>query len=454
MIEIPNNAAYIIEQLEAHGFEAYAVGGCVRDSVLGRNPKDWDITTSARPAEVKNIFRRTIDTGIQHGTVTVMIDKEGYEVTTYRIDGEYEDSRHPKEVIYTANLVEDLKRRDFTINAMAYNPGLGMVDAFGGMEDINNKVIRCVGNPAHRFEEDALRMLRAVRFSAELDFTVEEETQAAIVRQAPSLSKISAERIRTELDKLLCSGHPERLILAYETGITRIVLPELDAMMATEQNNPHHCYSVGGHTIRAIQEMNRLCHAHEEWGEKIHSILVWTMLLHDSAKPGRKTTDEQGIDHFHGHPSESAVLAETILRRLRFDNYTVDTVKRLVYWHDYRFGTGMAAMRRAVNKIGDDIFDYLLAVETADVSAQSDYLRDEKLGRIELAGSLAARIREQEQPVSLRDLKLNGGDLIAMGIPAGRRIGEILGMLLEAVLEDPELNDKGTLKKLAETWNE
>ncbi|MBO4515022.1 MAG: CCA tRNA nucleotidyltransferase, partial [Lachnospiraceae bacterium] len=255
-IEIPQKAKEILDVLHGAGFEAYVVGGCVRDSILGRTPQDWDVTTSARPEEVKALFRRTIDTGIQHGTVTVMMDKEGFEVTTYRIDGKYEDSRHPSEVIFTPSLEEDLKRRDFTINAMAYNDRDGLVDLFGGMEDMEKKVIRCVGDARARFGEDALRIMRAVRFSAQLGYEIEAQTREAIRELAPTLRNISAERIQTELIKLVVSGHPEYLRIAWETGITKVVLPEFDLMMETPQNHPHHCYNVGEHTLVSMTQVS------------------------------------------------------------------------------------------------------------------------------------------------------------------------------------------------------
>ena len=248
-LRLPEAVTSIIRTLESHGYEAYAVGGCVRDSLLGRAPSDWDITTSALPAQVKRLFRRTVDTGLQHGTVTVLMENEGYEVTTYRVDGVYEDGRHPKEVTFTASLEEDLKRRDFTINAMAYNPGTGIVDLFSGMTDMEHKIIRCVGDPLERFTEDALRIMRAVRFSAQLGFSIQDQTKQALSVLAPNLKLVSAERIRTELVKLLVSPHPDYLRTAYEAGITRIFFPEWDACMETPQNTPHHCYSVGEHIL-------------------------------------------------------------------------------------------------------------------------------------------------------------------------------------------------------------
>ena len=318
-INIPENANRIIHTLQSAGYEAYIVGGCVRDAILGKEPDDWDITTSANPDQVKALFRRTIDTGIAHGTVTVMFGKEGYEVTTYRIDGKYEDHRRPTTVTFTRSLLEDMKRRDFTINAMAYNDEEGLIDHFEGMKDLERHLIRCVGDPAERFDEDALRILRAVRFAAQLDFSIEEKTREAIVRQAQYLKDISAERIQVELTKLLLSEHPEELRTAYELGVTEVVLPEFDRMMETEQNNKHHMYSVGEHTLLVVE------------GVSSTKVLRWAALLHDVAKPLTKTTDENG-DHFYGHNEKGVEVARDVLRRLKFDNATIDRVKSLVYW--------------------------------------------------------------------------------------------------------------------------
>ena len=288
-INIPQKAEQILRTLNEAGYEAYVVGGCVRDSILNRVPGDWDITTSALPEQVKALFHRTVDTGIQHGTVTVMMGKEGFEVTTYRVDGEYHDGRHPDAVTFTRSLEEDLKRRDFTINAMAYHPEHGLVDLFSGMEDINRKIIRCVGDPVERFTEDALRMLRAVRFSAQLGFTVEENTKAALARMSGNLEHVSAERIQTELVKLLVSDHPDYLRTAWETGLTREFLPEFDVCMETAQNTPHHCCNVGEHILKSLTEIEN------------DRLLRITMLLHDIAKPVVKKTDENGRDHFKTH---------------------------------------------------------------------------------------------------------------------------------------------------------
>ena len=251
-MEIPAKAEKILNTLQSAGYEAYVVGGCVRDSLLNRTPGDWDITTSATPWQVKALFRKTVDTGLKHGTVTVLDGGEQFEVTTYRVDGTYEDGRHPSSVTFTGSLKEDLQRRDFTINAMAYNKKDGLVDIFGGVRDLDRRLIRAVGDPEKRFEEDALRMMRAVRFAAQLDYKIDEDTAAAIGKLAPNLQKVSSERIRTELEKLLVSDHPEKLRTAYETGLTRYFLPEFDVCMATPQNNPHHCYSVGEHILHSV----------------------------------------------------------------------------------------------------------------------------------------------------------------------------------------------------------
>lgn len=436
-IRLPDKVRLIIAQLEAAGYEAYAVGGCVRDSLLGREPSDWDVTTSAKPQQVKAVFWHTIDTGIQHGTVTVMLDHEGFEVTTYRIDGEYEDSRHPKEVVFTANLIEDLKRRDFTINAFAYNDRSGIVDAFDGMRDLERGIIRCVGEAAERFGEDALRMLRAVRFSAQLGFTIAEDTQSAIRELAPNLGNISAERIQAELVKLLLSDHPDYMRDAYALGITRIVLPELDDAFATAQHNPHHQYTVGEHLMQS------LLHTRADKSLRIAA------LLHDIGKPSVKMTDEEGIDHFHGHVEVSERMAVDILRRLKFDNDTIDKVQKYVRYHDCKPEPSARSVRRAVNKIGAGYFPQVMEIRRADTLAQSDYQRDQKLARIDEIERLFAEIMEKNQCVSLKTLEITGDDLIALGVPRGKRIGVILNQLLDEVLQDPSNNVHEYLMKKA-----
>lgn len=438
IIQLPEKVKFIIDTIMEAGYEAYAVGGCIRDSILLREPSDWDITTSASPYQVKELFRRTLDTGIKHGTVTVMLDKEGFEVTTYRIDGEYEDGRHPKEVTFTRNLTEDLKRRDFTINAMAYNEKDGLVDIFGGLEDIRRRTVRCVGNPLERFSEDALRMMRAVRFSAQLGYRIEEETSNAIRVLASDLKKISAERIQTELVKLLTSPHPDYLRMAYETGITKVVLPEFDLCMITEQKNPHHCYTVGEHTLVAMQAV------------RADKVLRLAMLFHDMGKPLCVTTDEEGIDHFHGHPSASEEIAGNVLHRLKFDNDTIYMVKKLVKYHDQYIEPQPKNVRRAIRKMGEDVFPLLLEVKKADVQAQSDFLREKKEKNLKDVRDVYQRILEENQCVSLKTLAINGKDLIDQaGMKPGKELGEVLNELLDLVTEDPARNTREYLLKVA-----
>ncbi len=444
---IPEKVNIIINELMKHGFEAYAVGGCVRDMILGRKPEDWDITTSATPQEVKKIFRRTVDTGIAHGTVTVLLDKEHFEVTTYRLDGEYEDNRHPKEVSFTSSLTEDLRRRDFTINAMAYNEKEGFVDLFGGMEDIKNGIIRCVGSAIERFDEDALRILRAVRFSAQLDFQIEEATMDAIKSRVLNLNNISAERIRVELNKLLLSDHPDRLRTLYEVGITGVILPEFDLMMKTEQKNIHHSYTVGEHTIRAVSEVaGKLKDCSFDISQR--SILRWTMLLHDIEKPGTISLGKDGQNHFYGHQEKGAVTAKRILKRLKFDNDTLDAVVHLIRWHDYRFVLTPAGMRRAASKIGKDYMELIFEVNRADTSAKNPEHTAEKYEKLSKARELYSEILSAKECVSLKELNINGRDLIEEGFKPGKELGETLNRLLEAVIENPQLNKRQTLLEI------
>lgn len=445
-IQIPKHANYIIKTLQHYGYEAYIVGGCVRDAVLGRTPNDWDITTSAKPLQIKSIFDRTIDTGLKHGTVTVLMEKEPFEVTTYRIDGTYEDHRRPNDVTFTTNLREDLMRRDFTINAMAYNEKDGLVDMFGGLEDLENKVIRCVGKADDRFDEDALRMLRAVRFAAQLGFEIDDEAKDAIKRKCGFLKDISAERIQVELTKLLTSDHPEMIKTAYELGMTSVFLPEFDDMMATPQNNPHHKYNVGDHTVEALKHIE---------GDKIKRLAT---LLHDVAKPVTRTTDNEGIDHFYEHYAKGSEMAETILRRLKYDNHTIKGVKHLIEWHDFRWDdesyAGMAKVRRMVSKVGIDYFEPLLELQRADILGQSTYLQDKKLKVLDETLAIYKEVKANHDCLTIKDLNIDGVTLIRNGIPAGKRMGIILERLLDMVIEEPKLNQRAVLLELAKKIND
>lgn len=447
-ILLPDPVKDIIELLNKNGFEAYIVGGCVRDMAIGRKPEDWDIATSATPIEVKKLFRRTIDTGIIHGTVTVLYDKEHYEVTTYRLDGVYEDNRHPKEVLFTSNLAEDLKRRDFTINAMAYHDREGFIDLFGGIEDLKKGIIRCVGSPEERFDEDALRILRAVRFSAQLGFEIEAHTLDAIRAKAELLNNISAERIREELTKLLISDHPGRLRLLYETGITKVVLPEFDPMMVTQQKNIHHSYSVGEHTIKAVEAVAGSL-IEGLFTNRQRTILRWTMLLHDIEKPSCISLGKDGQNHFYGHQEKGSLTAKRILKRLRFDNDTIQAVTHLIRWHDYRFVLTPAGMRKAAAKIGKEYMELLFEINRADTSAKNPAGQEEKYETLRMAKEIYQELLIKGECVNLKELNINGNDLIADGFQPGPGLGEILNSLLAAVIEEPKLNETETLLAMA-----
>ena len=435
-IRMPKKVEYIIQRLKDNGYEAYIVGGCVRDSILGRMPGDWDITTSATPGQVKAVFERTVDTGIEHGTVTVMLDKEGFEVTTYRIDGEYEDSRHPKSVEFTGSLCEDLARRDFTINAMAYNKEQGLVDLYEGLEDLKRKRIRCVGCASHRFDEDALRILRAVRFGAQLGFDIEEETARAIRAKAPLLKNISAERIQAELVKLLVSPGPERIHMAYELGITAVILPEYDAIVGVRQNTPNHIYTVDVHTLKAVKNVEPLPY------------LRLTMLFHDFGKPKVKKTVD-GRDIFYRHPEVSAQLAKSILKRLKFDNHTTDRVVRLVKWHGLKYDAVPIHVRRALNRVGADIFEDFIKVQRADVLAKSPSVIARKLELLDEKEQLYRQIIASGECYCVKMLAIGGRELIAAGITPGPLLGAVLERLVERVIDNPQLNTPKQLVALA-----
>lgn len=428
-IQVPEKVNMIIETLLAHGFEAYAVGGCVRDGLLGREADDWDITTSASPYEVKALFRRTIDTGIQHGTVTVMIDKEGFEVTTYRIDGEYEDGRHPKEVLFTKNLEEDLKRRDFTINAMAYNEQTGMVDIFGGVQDLKDKIIRCVGVAGDRFDEDALRIMRAFRFSAQLGFSIEENTRIAAAERAENLKKISAERIRVELTKLLLSPHPDRLLWMQQNGITEIVLPEFDAMVATFLQEGAYAFNLGVYTLEVINQAG----IQGDWSKKELQMLKFAALLHSLA----------------------GGAAKAVMRRLKFDNETTDMVVRLVSAFDEYIDLSGSneehpvAMRHMMHRLGPDMMELLWELQRAQIVSGNPEIMEHKSAVLAKTRELYREVVARGDCVSLKQLAVNGKDIIGIGATPGRQLGDILDQLLQQVLDKPELNEREILLSLA-----
>lgn len=441
-IKYPPKVRTVIDTLHRAGFEAYAVGGCVRDSYLGIEPSDWDITTNARPEEVRSLFRRTVDIGIRHGTVKVMLGNDGYEITTYRIDGEYEDSRHPKTVTFTSDLAEDLGRRDFTINAMAYSERDGLVDLFGGVRDLNSKVIRAVGDPRERFSEDALRMLRALRFSARFGYEIEHETEEAIRELAPQLSNISAERIREELEKLICSDNPDRLRRAYELGVTAVIFPEWNVMMECDQITPHHFTNVGDHTIVALKYA---VENYPDIGDADRRILCIALLLHDIAKPAMKTTGADGVDHFKGHPEAGVKMAEDVLKRLKYDNDTIEKVRKLVRYHDEKCELSYPAVRRFIVAVGPSNIDDLIRLKYADLYAHTKYLWDEKFYQVTRFEEMYREICNRGDCLAIKDLAVNGNDLMNEGFSTGPAIGEELRRLFEHVLDDPDANNRDTL---------
>jgi tRNA nucleotidyltransferase (CCA-adding enzyme) len=417
-MKIPHHVEFIIDKLNKAGFEAYAVGGCVRDTLLGREPGDWDITTSARPEEVKALFHRTIDTGIQHGTVTILMDHVGYEVTTYRIDGEYEDGRHPKQVEFTSSLLEDLKRRDFTINAMAYSHAAGIVDAFDGMGDLGRRTIRCVGDPMERFTEDALRILRAIRFSAQLDFTIEDETWKAISVIAPNIAKVSKERIQVELTKLLLSDHPEKILEVYETGISRYISQAFHEIPVFDQiQSEKEIYALTGAQTgdenptasrKSVSSEKAMKYLHQASTLPKEKYIRWAAFL-------RLTGDE--------------TKAVRILKDLKLDNDTISKVKTLVSWSGRPLEADAAAVRHAMSRMTPEVWDALL-----DLNQYDDEIR-----------TLSAGIRTRGDCLDLKHLAMTGQDLIAAGIKPGRALGDVLNRLLDLVLDDPEKNKKEVL---------
>ena len=388
-IQLPYEVEWVIGKIRDAGYEAFAVGGCVRDTLLGRTPEDWDVTTSARPEAVKAIFERTVDTGLQHGTVTVLKNRKGYEVTTYRIDGEYHDGRHPDSVEFTPNLREDLKRRDFTINAMAYSHETGIVDEFGGMEDLKAGIVRCVGRPEDRFTEDALRLLRALRFSAQLGFEIEESTYAAIKTIAPNLAKVSKERVQAELTKLLLSAHPERILLLKETGLSAQIVPGFDAVFAPA----------------LFSKLSRL---------PAEKSLRWAGFL----------------------LCQSTKQAEAVLKGLKMDNETIGNVSRMIEGAKETLPLEKPAVRRAMSRYTPYQLEGALKLKELMGSPDAGEIR-----------RLREEIIRDGDCVSLKELAVKGRDLLEAGVERGPMVGEILNHLFDLVLLYPEKNDRELLLK-------
>lgn len=438
-IQPPPEVKAVLERLESAGFQAWCVGGCVRDSLLGKTPSDWDVTTSALPQETKACFtgERLVEVGIAHGTVA-LVGKEGHpiEITTFRADGSYTDGRHPDSVAFSRNLRDDLSRRDFTVNAMAYHPDRGLQDLFGGLEDLRRGLLRCVGEPEKRFSEDALRILRCLRFSAQLGFEVEEKTGAALWNKKKLLEGLSQERVREELTKLLCGQDGDKALREYGEVVFTVV-PELASMKGCAQETPYHCYDVWEHTLHALS------HA------PTNPSLRWAVLLHDTGKPGRKSFSSDGVAHFYGHPPESGRIARQVLSRLRFPNRELEEISTLVDHHEDRIPMEKVQLKKLLGKYGEKFVFQLLDLMEADMSAKAPGVYQRRLPDLEETRALAREILSRGDCLTLRNMALNGEDLKALGVPAGPEIGVLLNRLLEALWAGETANDKPSLEALA-----
>ncbi len=430
---LPSYLLPLFHRLEQSGHRCYAVGGCVRDSIMGISPQDYDLCTNARPEEVISLFSdyRCIPTGLRHGTVTVLTEGHPVEITTFRTEGSYTDGRRPDWVTFTPSLEEDLSRRDFTVNAMAFSPEEGIIDPFGGRQDLEKGLLRCVGNPDRRFTEDALRILRCLRFASTLGFSIHPNTAAALKNTASRLTLVSGERIGAELNKLLC-GKQVRQILLDWPDVLGVVLPEILPMVGCPQRTPYHRYDVWGHTAAAVEAIP----------PKVE--LRLTMLFHDAGKPACAFTDESGTDHFYGHGKISAQLAQTALARLKWDRATSETVVELCLLHDRVLVPSLPAVKRLLNKIGPERLEQLILVKEADTLAQSK-LALPRMEQHQQIRRLAQQILEEQSCFSRKDLAVTGKDLLALGIPAGPKMGEILEALLNAVMDGKISNQREAL---------
>ncbi|MBQ4561067.1 MAG: CCA tRNA nucleotidyltransferase [Clostridia bacterium] len=431
---LPDYAVKAVEIMQKNGYNIYPVGGCVRNHILGLIPDDYDMTTNALPSQVLDVFNEynTFDSGLKHGTVSVVIDKQVVEITTHRTETSYTDNRHPDKVIFTSELTEDLRRRDFTMNAIAYDPAAdSFIDPYGGIKDIGDRLIRAVGDPVERFSEDGLRILRALRFSSVLDFEIEEYTALAIHKCRELLKNISPERIYTEFTKLLC-GSNVRNVLSEYYDVIAVFIPEILPMVGFDQQNPHHCYDVYEHTLVAVEAV------------EADPILRWTMFLHDTGKPETFFEDERG-GHFYRHYKYSADIAEKVLSRLRASNDTVSKVTTLVYHHDSVIPETSRSVKRLLMKLGYDMTMLLFKVNCADAKGQAPFQLEERLLHIEKLKTITNEVISANDCFSLKDMNISGKDIIALGVLPGKRIGEILNILLNEVIDGEIENVKETL---------
>lgn len=446
-IQLPINVKFILSKLHSKGYDAYVVGGCIRDSLLNKPIKDWDITTSATPEQTMKLFEgyNIIETGLHHGTVTVVLNGEPFEITTFRTDGNYSDGRHPDSVKFTNNLLEDLQRRDFTINAMAYNRmasletitnkglksiTLGLIDPFGGQLDLKAGVIRCVGSPIERFTEDALRILRALRFAGRYDFVIHPETASAIHQLADTITKVSSERITSELFSIMSNNNCVGIFRDYSDVLTAVV-PELKPMIGFDQNNPWHLYDVWEHTLTALK-----------FSPTDDLIVNFAILFHDMGKPHCCTLGDDGFNHFKGHGEISADMTNTILRRLKFTNEHREKIIELIKYHDVTFEESPKSIKRWLNKIGEEQLRRLLVLRRCDILAQSNKERDSRLRKLSNIDNMLDDVLTNEECFSLSDLAVNGKDLILLGMKPGKELGAMLNEILELVMDSKLTNNK------------
>lgn len=440
IIIIPDDVKIIMNRLNEYGFKSYVVGGAIRNNLLNIPVKDWDICTNAKPDEMLSIFRNfyTIETGIKHGTLTVVLNNVNYEVTTFRIDGDYSDNRHPDSVEFVDDIVLDLSRRDFTINAMAYNETEGLINPYGGQQDLKNGIIKCVGNPDDRFNEDALRMMRAIRFASQLNFEIDINLQESISKNHGLINNISKERISSELCKILLSDHCSFYIWKlYDLFLMELIIHDLAICFGIKQNNPWHIYDVGTHIMTSLMDSPK------------DLTIRLALLLHDIGKVVCKTTDEFGIDHFYGHEIESARLAEAWLKEYKFTNEIIDDVVNLVLYHDYLWEFNKKSIKKLMNKIGIRLVQDLVEIRQQDILAQSEKYKESRLNELDEIRRIIGEIIYQQEAFSIKDLKINGDDLVNMGFKPSKELGECLNSLLEMVIENPELNNKEKLLELA-----
>lgn len=441
MFDIPQGAIAIINQLQKCDFEAYLVGGCVRDMIMGVTPHDWDITTSATPEEVKFLFTKVIETGIQHGTVTVVLEDDQYEVTTFRLDGKYSDGRRPDSVEYTRNLIQDLSRRDFTMNAIAYNPTTGgFIDPFNGQKDIERKAIVCVGDPNQRFQEDGLRILRAIRFSSKLNFYIRNDVDDSMILNVDRIQNISYERINSEITKCLLSENPST-IMEYPEILTKVI-PEFIPTIDYDQNSIWHSKTLYDHMKYALM-------ASSFFDKDVDLSVRLAVMLHDISKPDCMTLGEDGHSHFKGHGVLCAKTAKDILQRLRYDHETVEKVYELILYHDVFINEDKKSIRKWLNKIGEAQLKRLLVIRECDLIAQNPEFFDERRQKVIRIRNLLEEVLSEKPCVKITDLAINGRDIMNLGVPEGKEVGNILKYLLSRIIENPEKNNREELIQIA-----